>query len=91
MINNLNIKFVLYFIISFICILFFWYYLSMFDALYKNTQFHLLKDTLISFSLSQIYPFAIYLIPGIFRLPTLSDSKNKRESLYKFSKILHIL
>ena len=88
--NNLNIKFVLYFIISFIFLLFFWYYLSMFGAIYKNTQYYLLKDTLISFALSQVYPFGINLIPGIFRLPSLSDSKNKRECLYKFSKILQI-
>ena len=52
--NKLNIKFVFYFIISFIVLLFFWYYLSMFGAIYRNTQYHLLKDTLISFALSQI-------------------------------------
>ena len=89
--NKLNIKFILYFIISFIFLIFFWYYLSMFGAIYKNTQYYLLKDTLISFALSQIYPFGLNLIPGIFRIPSLSDSNNKRECLYKFSKILQII
>ena len=86
----LSIKFVLYFIISFIFLIFFWYYISMFGAIYRNTQFHLLKDTLISFLLSLIYPFGIYLIPGFFRIPALVDPLKKRECLYKFSQILQI-
>ena len=88
--NKLSIKFAIYFIISFIFLLFFWYYISMFGVIYKNTQFHLLKDTLISFGLSLLYPFAIYLIPGFFRIQVLSDPKKKKECLYKFSKILQI-
>ena len=89
--KKLSIKFVLYFIISFIFLLFFWYYISMFGAIYRNTQFHLLKDTLVSFGLSLLYPFGIYLIPGFFRIPSLADPKKKKECLYKFSRILQIL
>ena len=88
--KKLSIKFVLYFIISFIFLLFFWYYISMFGAIYRNTQFHLLKDTLVSFGLSLLYPFGIYLIPGFFRIPSLSDPKKKKECLYKFCRILQI-
>ena len=89
--NKLSIKFILYFIISFIFLLFFWYYISMFGAIYKNTQFYLLKDSLVSFGLSLLYPFGIYLIPGFFRIPSLSDPKKKKEYLYKFSKILQTM
>ena len=89
--SKLSIKFILYFVISFIFLLFFWYYISMFGAIYTNTQFHLFKDTIISFALSFIYPFVIYLIPGFFRIYSLSDPQKKREYLYKFSKIFHIL
>ena len=64
--KNITIKFVFYFIISTILLLFFWYYISMFCAIYVNTQIHLIKDTIISFILSFISPFFIYLIPGIF-------------------------
>ena len=88
--NKLNVKFILYFIISFICLLFFWYYLAMFGAIYRNTQYHLLKDTLISFGLSLIYPFIIYLIPGFFRIPALKNPKKKRKILYNFSKIIQM-
>ena len=63
----------------------------MFGAIYRNTQLHLLKDTLISFALSFIYPFVIYLLPGLFRIPALSDSKKKRKLLYNFSKVLQML
>ncbi len=85
---NLRIKFLLYFIISFIFLLFFWYYIAMFGAIYKNTQLYLIKDTLISFGLSMIYPFGIYLVPGFFRIPALSNPKRKRILLYNFSKVI---
>ena len=86
--NILIIKFILYFIISFVFLLFFWYYISMFCVIYKNTQSHLLKDTFMSFGLSIIFPFVIYLLPGIFRIPSLSTGNKKRKCLYTFSKFL---
>ena len=89
--NKLNIKFITYFFVSTIFLLFFWYYLSMFCSIYRNTQIHLISDTLISFGLSFIYPFGIYLLPGFFRMPALSNKKNKRNYLYQFSKMLQIL
>ena len=63
----------------------------MFCAIYKNTQVYLIKDTAISFGLSLLYPFGIYLLPGIFRIPALSNKKNNRKYLYNFSKILQII
>ena len=91
--KKLNIKFSLYFILSFLLLLLFWYYLSMFCSVYRNTQIHLIKDTLntlISFLLSFISPFVIYLVPGIFRIPALTKSKSKRYCLYNFSKLLQM-
>ena len=90
LIKNLNIKFSIYFILSFLFLIAFWYYISMFGAIYKNTQMHLLEDTLISFGLSLFYPFVIYLFPGIFRIPALSDRKKNRKFLYDFSKIIQM-
>ena len=89
--NILKIRFVLYFIISFMLLLFFWYYVSMFGAIYRNTQYHLLKDTLISFGLSLCYPFVIYLFPGCFRILALSDKKRNKKYSYNFSKFLQII
>ena len=82
-------KFMYFFIVSFLLLLIFWYYLSIFCVIYENTQIHLIKDTLISFALSMLYPFGLYLIPGIFRIPSLRS--NKRENMYKFSKIIQLI
>ena len=90
LINKLNIKFSLFFIIGFIFLLCFWYYLSMFCAIYRNTQYHLIKDTLIGFGISLFAPLYAYLIPGIFRIPSLSDKKNENYYLFKFSQILQM-
>ena len=87
----LKIKFLLFFIFGTIFLISFWYYISMFGAIYTNTQIHLIKDTLISFGLSLCYPIGIYLLPGIFRIPSLSNIKNKRNCLYTFSKILQVI
>ena len=86
--KKLNIKYIFYFIISFIFLLFFWYYLSMFGAVYKNTQIHLIKDTSIGFFISLLSPFFFYLLPGLFRIPAISNEKEKRKCLYNISKVI---
>ena len=69
-----------------------WVYAGCFCAVYKNTQMHLLKGVLSSFGISFVTPFFIYLIPGIFRIPSLKDKeKTKRPLLYKLSKILQMI
>ena len=84
---KLYVRVILYFIVCFLFSLFFWYYISMFCVIYRNTQIHLLKDTLLSFGISLTFPFFIYLVPGFLRIYSLSDNKNKREYLYNFSKL----
>ena len=81
-------KFLLFFSLSFIFLLIFWYYISCFCAIYKNTQFYLIKDTLVSFGLSLLYPVGLCLIPGIFRIPSLRASKQDKECIYKLSIII---
>ena len=90
-IDCLIIKFLIFFVLCFIFFILFWYYLSCYSAVYKNTQFYLFKDTLISFGLSLIYPFGIYLIPGLFRIPALKAEKKNKECLYKLSRILELI
>ena len=85
----LNIKFKFFFILLFIILISFWYYLSCFCAVYKNTQIHLIKDTLISFCLSLIYPFIICLLPGLLRIPSLRNSN--LNCIYTASKILQLI
>ena len=46
----LKIKLISFFILSFILMIFFWYFISSFCAVYKNTQIILIEDTLVSFA-----------------------------------------
>ena len=89
--NDLRIKFILFFILIYIFLGLFWYYISCFCAIYKNTQLYLIKDTLISYTFSLIYPFGIYLIPGIFRIFALKSLKQDKECIYKISKFLQLI
>ena len=87
----LKCKIFIFFILSFSLILFFWYFISCFCAVYKNTQLILIKDTLASFGLSMIYPFGIYLVPVIFRIPALRSKSKNKECVYKTSVIISLI
>ena len=89
--NSLLIKFILFFILNFILLFFFWYFITCFCAVYPNTQIILFKDTLISFSISMLYPFGLYLIPGLFRIPSLKAKKKDMEFLYKIGYIISLI
>ena len=68
---KIKCKLICFFIITYILLFFFWIYLGCFCAVYKNTQIYLLLDVLQSFGNSFITPFFIYLLPGLFRIPSL--------------------
>ena len=90
-IKCLKIKFILFYILSFIFLIFFWFYLSCFCAVYKNTQMHIIEDTLISFGLSLLYPFGLYLLPGFLRIPSLKAINKDKKSLYEISQIIQLI
>ena len=54
-----------------------------------NYQIYLIKDTVISFALSLVYPLIINLIPGIFRI--ISLKKKDKKILYQISKVIQII
>ena len=85
------IKFVIFFILSNILLLSFWYFISCFCAVYTNTQKILFKDTFISFGLSMLYPFGLNLLPGLFRIPALRDKTQKRKYLYQISGYIALI
>ena len=86
--RTLTIKFFFFYLLSFLSLLVFWYYIACFSAVYKNTQYHLIKDTLIGFVTSMAYPLGICLIPVIFRIPSLKGYSKTKESMYKLSQAL---
>ena len=87
----LTIKFTLYFLLSFMLLLFFWLYLGCFCAIYTNTQTHLFKDIAISFLLTLLYPFLINFIPGCFRITSLKSVNKNKECIYKISQIIQLV
>ena len=87
-ISTLKIKFILFFIINFIFILLFWYYLSCFCAVYKNSQYHLFKDTLICLGIGYITPFGTNLIIALIRVNSLKTYTKGNKILFNFSGFL---
>ena len=87
----LKIKFTIFFILSFLLLFFFWYFISCFSGIYINNQKVLIFDTLFSFGLSMIYPFGLYLLPGIFRIPALRTNKKDKKCLYKISSLVALI
>ena len=84
------IKFMIFHILNTLFMIIFWFYISLFCAVYHNTQIQLITNTLISYATSNIYPFIIDIFPAMFRILALK-SKGKRPLMYKFSLLLSML
>ena len=82
-----SIKFFYFFFLSFVILLLFWYYVICFCAVYKNTQYHLIKDTIISFGTGLLTPLGTKILPVYFRFLGL---KKGNKYLFLISKILQI-
>ena len=89
--KNIKIKFAIFFVLNFILLSFFWYYLTCFNAVYKNTQVYLIENTLISFGFSLVYPFIINISPTVIRIRSIQSSKKDQRCLYKTSQIFQII
>ena len=87
LIRCLKIKFFFFFFICFVFMIFFWYFISIFCAIYENTQFILFKDCAFSLLISLLYPFPLYFIPAILRIISLRSEKKDKECMYKISNI----
>ena len=86
--KKLFIKYILFFIFSFILLIFCWLLLSSFSAVYQNTQIILLYNSLISFAMSICYTLIFNIFPAIDRINSL---KSKRKYMFKLSRLLQIL
>ena len=91
LVNQLYCKFNIYYLISFVLLVLFWYFISAFCSVYNNSQILLFKNTLFSFGLSLIYPFAINLLPGCFRIPALRAKDKSKKGLYSFANFISII
>jgi hypothetical protein len=84
--NIMTIKYIIFYLANSSFLIFLWYYISSFNAVYQNTQTFVIKNSLISFSFSLIYPFFIVLLISLCRKFSLENKNN--ECLYIISQFL---
>ena len=72
-----KIKLFIFFALTFILYLFYWYFISAFCAVFQNTQIPFIKDSASSFFTGLAYPFALYLLPPFLRIISLKNDKKK--------------
>ena len=87
----IKIRYTIFFALNFSLLTLFWYYLTCFNAVYKNTQVYLIENTFISFGFSLFYPFVINIFPTAFRNCAIHSSDKEQEYLYKFSQIIQLI
>ena len=84
-------KYIAFFILSLLFIILFWFYLSSFCAVYKNTQIYLIINTIISFLICVIYVIIFNFMPCTFRMISLKNKKPTNQCFYKSSQIMEII
>ena len=82
----LKLKIIIFFSFSFFLFLFYWYLISAFCSVYENTQRIFITDSISSFIMGLIYPFALYIFPAILRILSLK-AKNVKFLYYLSDKI----
>ena len=88
--KKIKIRFILFFIISFLLISFFLFFVSCFCGVYINSQFYLISESLISLIISVFAVFYQLLIPGFFRIYALRAKNKDKKCLYNFSQFLEL-
>ena len=86
----IKIKLCIFYVITFVLFIFYWYAVTSFCAVYKNTQIIFIKDSLSSFLGGILYPFPLYLFPTLLRIISLKSEKKNLSCLYKLSDFIPI-
>ena len=87
----MKVKFAIFFVLNFILLGLFWYYLTCFNAVYKNTQVYLIENTFISFGFSLFYPFVYNILPTIIRMCSIHSANKNQNYCYKVSQIIQLI
>ena len=91
-ITAVELRCILFFILSLVLLSFMWFYIACFFTVFKNTQIFAIKNALINLGLFLMSPFAFCMIPAALRIISLeSREKKSRVILYIISKIIQIL
>ena len=86
--SGLKIKFSIFYVLGIVLMIFYWYFITCFCAVYRNTQIILIKNTIFSFLMSMTYPFGIELLPGIFRITALKAERKDKKCMFIFGNFL---
>ena len=76
-IKCIKYKIIIFYAFSFLVFLFYWYTIGCFCAVYENTQKIFIIDSISSFSLGLVYPFALYFLPTGLRFCALKAKEKK--------------
>ena len=85
----LFVKYICFYILGFVSLLIFGYYLAAFGSVYQNTQYILIKNAIISYIISLIFPFIFIALPSILRRYSLKDAS--RKWIFNLSKYLQYI
>ena len=85
----LFVKYICFYILGFVSLLIFGYYLAAFGSVYQNTQYILIKNVIISYIISLIFPFIFIALPSILRRYSLKDAS--RKWIFNLSKYLQYI
>ena len=86
--KKLFIKYIIFFALGILFLVFFWFLLSSFGAVYQNTQLFLFENTLLSFVINIFYSFLFNFIPCVLRIHSF---QRKSEYVYNLSKFIQLL
>ena len=90
-IKFMRLKLIIFFVSTSIVLIFYWYCVSAFCAVYQKTQGFLILNAFLSFILHLIDPFIVYGIISFLRVISLKCSNKKGMNLiYKTSKFFPI-
>ena len=84
-------KLVVFYIFTFLLFTFYWYFISSFCAVYKNTQKIFIRDSFLSFLTSAIEPFITYGVTSLLRIISLLKCWKKNcfaKCIYKLSDLI---
>ena len=87
-IKCIKIKLVMFFIFVFIFFVLYWYIISVFCGVYRNTQITFIKDSVLSFSICLIYPLILYFISASLRICSLKNRKASCKCIYSLSYMI---
>ena len=76
-IKLIKCKIIVYHIFTFILFFFYWYAVTAFCAVYRNTQKIFITDSISSFIMGLIYPFILYIFPTVLRFLSLMATEKK--------------